>query len=228
VLTLFRIVGVIPMNILYFTGNIPATLILAGIMILTDLVDGTVARKYNITSKFGADLDAVSDKIMALSLSIPLVVKNPVLIINMLLEFSIGIVNTVSKFKGYEPKSNFVGKVKAWPLSLTIFIGYLSNILSIPSTLFNSLVIGTALLEGAALSKYIKSYNESKMNSEIEIEDINLNLEIDTVMKDKVEEKELEIAKKEDLMKEREFLLEMNTLYNNSRVKKRKKINRRK
>lgn len=66
-LTLLR-VGLIPFFILFFYMPQPwSNLVAAAIFVvaaLTDLLDGYLARKLNVCSKFGAFLDPVADKIM--------------------------------------------------------------------------------------------------------------------------------------------------------------------
>ena len=52
-LTVSRPIGIIPANILFFTGNIVPAFILSGVLLLTDLFDGKLARKWNVTSKLG-------------------------------------------------------------------------------------------------------------------------------------------------------------------------------
>ena len=47
---------------------------------LTDLIDGRIARKYNIVSEFGRQLDPVCDKVFVGGIIIPLVFKNKLLI----------------------------------------------------------------------------------------------------------------------------------------------------
>ena len=61
-LTISRPIGIIPANILFFTGDVVPAVILTGCLLLTDLFDGKLARKFGVQSKLGADLDAVGDK----------------------------------------------------------------------------------------------------------------------------------------------------------------------
>ena len=55
---------------------------------LTDMADGKIARKYNLVSKFGIKLDAVCDKIFAISLVIPAIFKFNILIKNVKLKLN--------------------------------------------------------------------------------------------------------------------------------------------
>ena len=62
-LTFSRAIAPIFINILFFLGNIPGALAVCGLTFLTDAFDGVIARKLNIQSEFGADLDAICDKV---------------------------------------------------------------------------------------------------------------------------------------------------------------------
>ncbi len=168
ILTVIRAIGIIPVNILYFTGNIIPAIIVSVIMFLSDLFDGMIARKYNIMSEFGAKLDAVCDKVMFIGLSIPLLNNNLIIIINLMLEICIGGINLLNERKGYDPKTILSGKLKTWLLFITLGIGYLSLILNILPMLFNLLVIGTGFIQGVVLSKYTKKfiYMDNNMKKE--------------------------------------------------------------
>ena len=123
-LTASRAVGMIPVNILFLTGNMVSGMVLLGLLLSTD---GKIARKYGIVSKFGADLDAVCDKIMAIGLMLPLLFDMPLLIFNGLLEVIIASFNVMGRLEGIDTKTLFSGKVKTWFLSLTLALGYLAK-----------------------------------------------------------------------------------------------------
>ena len=104
---------------------------------ITDFLDGRLARKYNCVSNFGVKLDAVCDKIFALGIMIPAIIKIPALFINLLLELGIGYVNIISESKNNHPRSNIIGKIKTAFLSITLVLVY------IPSKLNKYVLIGT-------------------------------------------------------------------------------------
>lgn len=95
---------------------------------LTDFLDGRLARKYNCVSKFGIKLDAVCDKLFALGIMIPAIIKYPVLVINLILELCISYINMLSELKNNNPKSNMVGKIKTVFLSITLVLAYLPKV----------------------------------------------------------------------------------------------------
>jgi len=113
-LTISRPIGIIPANILFFTGDVVPAVILTGCLLLTDLFDGKLARKFGVQSKLGADLDAVGDKIMFLGMALPLVVSNPLIIINILLEGLISSVNVLGRMHNLDTKTVYSGKLKMW------------------------------------------------------------------------------------------------------------------
>ena len=75
------IIPAILFNKLYFV------IILLIIFALTDFLDGKIARKYNLVSEFGVKLDAVCDKIFAISLIIPAIINHGIFIFNFVIFF---------------------------------------------------------------------------------------------------------------------------------------------
>ena len=174
-LTASRAIGIIPINILYFIGNIKAALITCFLVFITDFFDGKIARKYNLTSDFGSKLDALCDKIMFFGLSLPLLVNLPIIIPSLILEFLIGMTNIIKYHQGYEVKTNFAGKVKTWLLSISLILGYASLYINYPSIILNLSIASTILSESITLGKYLT--NNQKVS---EISN-NLNQEIPTI-----------------------------------------------
>ena len=98
ILTLSRMLSpliIIPNALL---GNSEEAIKLATFFGLTDMVDGFIARNYNLSSPLGADLDALTDKIFAGTLLLTGAVSNPYLLLNTGLEMAIAGVNLKQKF----------------------------------------------------------------------------------------------------------------------------------
>lgn len=94
---------------------------------LSDFLDGFTARKLvKKETKEGAMLDAISDKIFSLSLIFGMIPKNPTFALNGLLESSISMINASVLDEGEIPKSNMLGKIKIWPLSIALILSYSS------------------------------------------------------------------------------------------------------
>lgn len=92
---------------------------------ITDFLDGKIARKYNYVSDFGVKLDAVCDKIFAMSLVIPAVFECYILLFNLILEIVISYTNLLSEAKGNHPRSTIIGKIKTTLLSITLILIYI-------------------------------------------------------------------------------------------------------
>lgn len=161
----FSRAALIPISSILFLTNHPIIGIIYTVLIeATDLFDGRLARKWNVQSKFGADLDAFCDKVMFLSLSIPLIISYPLVLINFLLEASISIINVIGRIKGLNTKTVFSGKVKTCFLSLMLISGYLVKFFELPLPALNILIGITFITQIIALINYIKEYK--KMNKE--------------------------------------------------------------
>lgn len=196
-LTASRAIGIIPVNILFLTGNIVPATILLGALLSTDFFDGKIARKYGIVTKFGADLDAICDKIMAIGLIVPLLFDNWLLYINLLLEAIIAIVNVSGRLKGIDTKTIYSGKVKTWFLSITLGMGYLTKFISICQPIFSLFSIITAGAQLKTSYDYI-AHQPKQTTNEIEKKEVSPQIE---QTKTKREQQLLE------LQKEKEFLL---------------------
>ena len=214
-LTISRLIATIPINIFFFTGNIPASLITCGVASFTDLFDGAIARKYNIQSKFGADLDAICDKLFILLMAIPIIVQNPFMLTNIALEAGIITTNLNARKNGKKVKSEMIGKIKTWFLSATVLLGYLFPILNINPNILTSFLttIPTAAFQTATLIKYVQINNQNKK----ETKENNNNNEKKNII---VEETKIEKTKEKtlvkpvtinDLINEREKLLSNET-----------------
>lgn len=162
ILTFSRAIAPIPINILFFTGNIPVALIVCGLTFLTDAFDGAIARKLNVQSQFGADLDAICDKLLIAGIALPIIVTNPFMLINVLFEVLISITNIKAKLNNKNPKSSMLGKIKTWILSLTILSGYITSLFNINLTLLKSILMitPTVLFQTATYISYLKNNNK--------------------------------------------------------------------
>lgn len=208
-LTVSRLLSIIPINIFYFTGNIPAALTTCALAATTDMVDGKYARKFNCSSKFGADLDAICDKLFIILMSIPIVIQNPFMLLNLGLEAGITVTNINTAATGKHVKSEMIGKIKTWVLSLTVLAGYLIPILNINPNIFEYFLITVpaAIFQTASLVKYSEINKEAKELENDKEEKINLTTEEDNNEK-KLEKELTRSATIQELKIEREKLLQ--------------------
>lgn len=142
------IIPAILFNKLYFV------IILLIIFALTDFLDGKIARKYNLVSEFGVKLDAVCDKIFAISLIIPAIINHGIFIFNFVMEIAISYTNLLSYTKGNNPRSTIIGKIKTALLSLTLILAYIPNMNNFVIFIFSLITI---ICQVITLIKYINT-----------------------------------------------------------------------
>lgn len=142
------IIPAILFNKLYFV------IILLIIFALTDFLDGKIARKYNLVSEFGVKLDAVCDKIFAISLIIPAIINHGIFIFNFVMEIAISYTNLLSYTKGNNPRSTIIGKIKTALLSLTLILAYIPNMNNLVIFIFSLITIICQII---TLIKYINT-----------------------------------------------------------------------
>lgn len=135
ILTMIRIILTPLIIILGINNQINLAIIFIILASITDLFDGMLARKWDVTSTFGAKLDQFADKIFAVSILIVLLNKCNYFITIFVLEFIIASINLFFYFKHNVGKSLYIGKVKTVFLYLSMILWFLSNIISIDNVL---------------------------------------------------------------------------------------------
>ena len=126
----------LPILVLY---NVEIGILFAIIGASTDCLDGFFARTLNAYSKFGEKLDTLADKLFALSsiISISCLIGMDILqtsifniksflwislLGNIVNEIIIGKINIDAFLNKKQTKSSFLGKIKTWPLFMTIIL----------------------------------------------------------------------------------------------------------
>lgn len=185
-LSFSRVIGGITIPIMAYTGT-PLPILFGNISFLaiSDFLDGKAARLIaKEETKEGAMLDAVSDKIFSVALIIGILPILPIFAINGILEGTIALINAKLLSKGGKPKSNLLGKVKIWPLSIALISGYLAlalqnlNITTInPETLLaisTALSLGTVPIQLINIKQYSNTYkkqiNQNKSSNQNEFQ----------------------------------------------------------
>ena len=175
------------------SGNLPLAVLFTAIFASTDALDGFVAKKFNLQSEFGRELDPISDKVFAITLLIPLLVSYPIIITNIISELVISGINVHSRLKGNKPKSSILGKTKTCILYETILLGYLSTITAaITPLLINKFVFITLIAQLVCSQDYAKKYVKAEIEKAKEKEETTPT-KIEEVVKEekeKVKEKE--------------------------------------
>jgi len=174
IITTIRILGVflIPLfSSLY--GSLGAALYI-GTLWTTDTIDGFLARKWEVSTIFGAALDTLADKVIEIASLIYLYVFYPTMLIPILLELATVVVNWKYGKRGANVKSSKLGKVK------TVIFGFATGFTILSTiSLTNILVpllplfIGiTTLAEVSTLvdyiirnEKYIKTHKTNNVSN---------------------------------------------------------------
>ena len=147
------------------SNNIYLAFGLIAICALTDSFDGWYARRYNAQSKFGADLDAICDKLFVLTLAFPLSFHyTSWIVLILVLELIISIINSHYKIKGIEAKSSITGKVKTVILDSSIALCYLDFIIPVPKLLITVATVLTNIMQVLSIIGYIIGYRKQETN----------------------------------------------------------------
>lgn len=227
-LTFSRLIGGIPAGILYHLGLPYISIALIALLWTTDAIDGRIARKYHLQSKIGADMDAVADKIMFLSASIPLLASLPGLIINLVFEAIISSINVVGRIKGLNTKTVLSGKIKTVSLALTILAGYLVNFVNLPTIIFSIMNYITVIAQSAAMRDYMYEYKRLKKEKEQNKEEYSIEKNIDSNTEESIKTLAPEYTNSnlDELKKEKDFLLSTKEESSNqAKIRTRKKNN---
>lgn len=135
----------------------------------SDAIDGFAARKLDAFSEFGRKLDAVSDKIFALSILAPsIILGNYFMLIPLLFEALISHINLKGEKLGFKPETTRVGKRKTVCLFITLIASLIS--LTVPLAIappikyfiLTLLFGGTTYLQAKTFKEY-KEYFDQKL-----------------------------------------------------------------
>ncbi|GAA0726487.1 CDP-diacylglycerol--glycerol-3-phosphate 3-phosphatidyltransferase [Clostridium malenominatum] len=129
ILTLFRIF-LIPVFILLFFSDINNGALYSFIVFftagITDVLDGYLARKYNIVTKWGIVLDPLADKLMLITVLSCLAIKKTITFLPLLIvtvkELSMIIAGAILYNKDFIIPSNIFGKVATFMFYLAILV----------------------------------------------------------------------------------------------------------
>ena len=217
-LSFSRVIGGISIPVMAYTGA-PLPLLFGNVTFLaiSDFLDGLTARVIaKEETKEGAMLDAVSDKVFSILLIIGILPILPIFAINGALEGTISLINAKLLASGGSPKSNFLGKVKIWPLSIALILGYLAlaiqnlNVAGITNetllALSTILSVGTMPLQVGNIKQYYEEYKkqtQKKQNDPLNINHDELENELNKGKeKENTKQKENEITPKFTLSRE--------------------------
>ncbi len=178
ILSLTRI-GMVPVIILSYIIGISNPLfmkiavILFGSSAITDMLDGQIARKFQLQSNTGKVLDAFADKFLLLTM-IPMLLSHPSPIIQLLLgiiainETAIAGINLYGSYHNCHVASSWIGKIKTWFLFLSMGGSILSNVISHATIQTILLALANIGLEFKTFKNYRRQYQSEIQEQKLE------------------------------------------------------------
>lgn len=172
-LSILRIIGAIIIPILLNTVNIKYLTAAIILFFVSDTLDGLLARYWSVQTRGGALLDPLGDKLLVFSCILSLIKDNNILLIPLLLELIITVHNVWYTLHGEIINVTMCGKIKMWPLSITLILAAINrinpNILKFLNIVITSEVIKysaiiTIILEVATIISYFTLSIKNKKN----------------------------------------------------------------
>ena len=124
-ITLVRIIGTIILIPVYKCYGGLTVGILSMICYFTDSIDGILARKWKVSTFFGALFDGVADKLFTIINFIVLYLITPYALIPIIIEILIVLVQIIKFNRKQNVQSNIIGKSKVWILALCVTLTFL-------------------------------------------------------------------------------------------------------
>lgn len=178
ILTIIRIALTPIMIILSLFGHLRIVIILAIIASLTDMIDGKLARYWNVTSLKGAKLDAIADKVFAIGLIACLLPKNGKMSPLFILEIVIAITNLYYHYKTKKTESLMIGKFKTTFLFITIICSFISTLTGKLVIISKGFELTTINLQILSLICYFSSFYKETHKKHLTVEDNETHQEI--------------------------------------------------
>ena len=173
ILTILRII-LVPIYLLVFFSNLENRFLIAGLIFIlagiSDILDGRIARKYDLITKLGVMLDPIADKMMVFAVLISYTLAG---IIPKWIIITLGVKEIVMILGGgilylYKGKqvvpSNSYGKIA----TVSFYAATLSIVFNISQQLSQILYILTVVLNILAFLTYLKIYISKRNNTQID------------------------------------------------------------
>lgn len=169
-ITIFRII-LIPIYLLIFFSNLSNRILWAGLIFIlagiSDVLDGYIARKYELTTKLGSVLDPFADKMMTfavlISFTLGKLIPSWILIAMGIKEILLILGGVILYlFKGNQVlPANRYGKIA----TISFYAATLSIIFHLPDMVSKSLFIITVILNLLAFINYLIIYLSMRNNT---------------------------------------------------------------
>ncbi len=161
-LTTLRLLMVPLFIVWYLRASYIAALIVFVLACLTDILDGKIARKYNLVTDFGKLTDPLADKLMQVSMLFCLVSSGNLMlwvpIVYIVKELMMVIGGAVLLKKKVVVKANWTGKLATVLLSAAVLLVYPWHDIAWLRTAGNVLVYVSVAATLFAFASYIKIY----------------------------------------------------------------------
>jgi len=123
-ITMIRIIGTLIMPLVYVLLSPGGLVVYIICLLLTDALDGMLARRLKACTLFGSILDIAADKLLGISTLAVLARYYPIMLLPIITETLIMIINTNAAFRGTKVESSVLGKIKTIVLSIAIIGGF--------------------------------------------------------------------------------------------------------
>jgi cardiolipin synthase len=176
IITIIRII-LIPVYLYFFYSGLDNSILYSGIVFIvagiSDVLDGYIARKYDMSTKLGVVLDPIADKLMMFTILISFVSKG---IISIWILIALGLKEIAMilggailyLFKGKQVMpSNQYGKFA----TLTFYVATLSIVFRLPEIISSTMFTLTVLFNIIAFINYLIIYLKIRNNTNNEAVD---------------------------------------------------------
>lgn len=162
-LSLFRLILIPVYVVMYLNATEPVHYYIAGgilaVSCLTDMVDGQIARRFNMISTVGKVLDPFADKLTQFTLAICLAVQFPVVWIMVCLIFVKEIFQLVAGIIAFRKGKMLTGALMAGKVCTAIlFLSLIVMVLTPPQVLTNQIVSIVTIIDVVFLLISFTSY----------------------------------------------------------------------
>ena len=126
ILTIIRLIATFVLPIIWKSFFPLWILIFVICILLTDFLDGFLARKFKVSTLFGSILDCFADKLFGIAIILVIATYYKSFYLVLMMELIIAGINIFAAFKGAYTKSSLLGRAKMWVLGLAIIIDMIS------------------------------------------------------------------------------------------------------
>ena len=161
-LTLIRLILVPIFIILFINKNYSLSTVIFIFASITDFIDGYLARKWKVESKFGKVIDPIADKSLMISSLICIMYFNRLILILIILEIIIAITNYIYFKTGTSIYVSVIGKIKTAILMITISYILFNILIAFNSLISIILICITIILQIIVILTYFINRKKNK------------------------------------------------------------------